>query len=100
MFKVIEGGLGRGKTFPRNGPAQIRDEGQRRLREAGVDSYLVREKLTGVTMPSTLRAFMLQVDFATAALSKLSPTPADICDDRYWPRYERAAPIEAALISR
>jgi hypothetical protein len=51
-------------------------------------------------MPSALRAFMLQVEFAAQALSELSPVPMDVLDDRYWPTYIRATPFEAALVTR
>jgi len=100
MFRVIEGGLSQSKTIAQNGRSQIEAEGQRRLREAGVDRSLAREKLTGVAMPNSLRVFMLQVEFAMEALSKLSPIPMNIMDDGYWPTYDKAAPFEAALIKR
>lgn len=100
MFRVIEGGLSKSKSVAQNKNKCIEAEGQRRLREAGVDRFLAREKLTGVAMPSTMRVFMLQVEFAVESLSKLSPIPMNIMEDGYWPTYDRAAPCEAALIRR
>ncbi|MFS2150771.1 hypothetical protein [Rhizobium sp. Rhizsp42] len=100
MFRVIEGGLSQSKSVAQNKNEHIEAEGQRRLREAGVDRFQAREKLTGVAMPSSLRLFMLQVEFAVEALSKLSPIPMNIMDDGYWPKYDRAAPFETALIRR
>jgi hypothetical protein len=100
MLKVIEGGMCQTRSFAQTDRDRIKAEGQRRKREAGVDHYLAREKLTGVAMPSALRAFMLQVEFAAQALSELSPVPMDVLDDRYWPTYIRATPFEAALVTR
>jgi len=100
MFRVIEGGLSQPKNMAGSDREQIEAEGRRRLSEAGVDHYRAREILTGVAMPSSLRAFMLQVEFAVGALSTLSPVPVDICDNGYWPTHERAAPLEAAQFKR
>ncbi|WP_018901393.1 hypothetical protein [Rhizobium sp. 2MFCol3.1] len=100
MLKLIEGGLSQSKTQAAGEKEQIQAEGQRRMRQAGVDRFLAREKLTGIAMPSTIRVFMLQVEFAVEALSRLSPIPSNIMDDGYWPTCNRAAPFEAALIRR
>lgn len=100
MFRVIDGGLNQFKSVAQNKNEHIEAEGRRRLREAGVDRFLARENLTGVAMPISLRVFMLQMEFAMEALSKLSPIPTNIMDDGYWPKYDRAALYEAALIRR
>ena len=97
MLRVIEGGLSETKSVAQGKNGSIEAEGQRRLREAGVASFLAREKLTGIAMPSPMRLFMLQVEFTVEALSKLSPIPMNIMEDGYWPTYDRAAPFEAAL---
>ncbi len=100
MFKVIQGGLNQSNAIGQYDSERIRAEGQRRLREAGVEHYLAREKLTGIALPTTMRVFMLQVEFAVEALAKLSPIPVNILEDGYWPTYDRASPSEAALIRR
>ncbi len=68
-------------------------EGRRRLREAGVERYEAREILTGLPMPTTVRAFKVQMEFAVQALSTLNPLPADYMSDGYWPEYEGATRI-------
>ena len=100
MFRVIEGGLTETKSVAQSKNASIAAEGERRLREAGVGRFLAREKLTGIAMPSPMRAFMLQVEFTMEALSRLSPIPMNITEDGYWPTYDRAAPFGAALTKR
>ena len=87
MFKVIQGGR---SDYPAEEARvdqtwQILAEGQRRLQAAGLERYEARERITGVPTPRELRNFKLQLEFAIEALSRLSPVPADITSDRYWP---------------
>ncbi len=88
MFRGIEGGLG-GATVVRV-PADTDDiarEAARRLKEAGYDEALARSFVTGRGIPEGLKYLKLQMDYARAALSRRSPTPADFRDDKYWPRH-------------
>lgn len=93
MFRVIEGGQGlSGKQELCDEPNRVLEEGRRRLRDAGVDRYEIRERVTGIPMPSALRNFKLQVEFAASALAQLSPLPPDYRQDGYWPCHiDRAA---------
>ena len=86
MFRVIEGGLG-GATIVK-GPADaddVRREAARRLKMAGYDEGQTRSFVTGRPLPDGLRYLKLQMDFAAAALLKMSPIPADFRDRKYWP---------------
>jgi hypothetical protein len=96
MLRLIVGGADQTNAPVKNSRERVEKEGRRRLREADVDRFLTRERLTGLPMPPALKAFMVQVEFAMEALSSLSPIPADIAADGYWPTYERAASWEAA----
>lgn len=86
MFRVIEGGLG-GASIVR-GPADaedVRREAARRLKAAGYDEAQTRSFATGRPVPEGLKYFKLQIDYATAALQRHSPVPANYRDDKYWP---------------
>ena len=90
-LRVIEGGrtpIGAENADAVTGPDHVRNEGGRRLSEAGYERFVARERLTGIPMPSAIRYFGLQVEFAIAALSKLNLTPADVRSDGYWPVLE------------
>lgn len=87
MFRVIEGGRG-GASAQRvssDPKGAIVSEGRRRLDAAGLERFEARERLTGVPVPRDLRNFKLQIEFAVRALSSLTPIPADIETDKYWP---------------
>ena len=99
MLKVIEGGLSGSLTDAnREHVGSVAQEGQRRLREAGIDRYEAREKVTGVPIPAGLRIFKLQIEFAVEALSTLSPLPADYESDGYWPAKQQATPTGVACL--
>ena len=86
MFRVIEGGLG-GATIVK-GPADaedVRREAARRLKVAGYDDAQTRSFVAGRPVPAGLKYLKLQMDFAAAALVRMSPVPADFREDRYWP---------------
>jgi hypothetical protein len=103
LFRVIEGGRCWSSENQKglDGPAKVREEARRRLREAGIDGYEARERITGVAMPPALKMFKLQVEFTMTALSTLSPLPDDYMRDGYWPALvEGATRLQAARIQR
>ncbi|SFV31545.1 hypothetical protein SAMN05216456_1374 [Devosia crocina] len=64
----------------------VQAEARRRLSVIKLEEWRVREFVTGVPMPDTVRHLALQIDFAAQAIGRLSPIPADFADDVYWPR--------------
>lgn len=64
----------------------VEAEARRRLRAIKLDEWRTREFITGRPMPEDVRHFALQVEFAAAAISRLSPIPNDFDSDVYWPR--------------
>lgn len=93
MFRVIEGGRG-GASVQRlltDPKGAVICEGQRRLQAAGLERFEARERLTGDPVPRDLRNFKLQIEFAVEALSSLTPIPADIEADTYWPSLQERA---------
>jgi hypothetical protein len=96
MLKLVEGGLSSPVHNDRmgNGLDQIKSEGLRRLKASGFEKYVAREKLTGIAVPTELRVFSLQIEFAISALSTLEPIPNDYARDGYWPSYG-GTPVEA-----
>ena len=86
MLRVIEGGLG-GATIV-FGPAdadEVWREAARRLKAAGYDEAVARGFVAGRRLPEGLKYLHLQMAYATAALLRRSPIPADFRDDKYWP---------------
>lgn len=64
----------------------VEAEARRRLRTCRIDEWRTREFITGRPMPDDIRHFALQVEFASQAISRLSPIPDDFDSDVYWPR--------------
>ena len=64
----------------------VQAEARRRLTTIKLEEWRVREFVTGVPMPDTVRHLALQIEFAAQAIGRLSPIPADYADDVYWPR--------------
>ncbi|MBB3595897.1 hypothetical protein FHX08_006317 [Rhizobium sp. BK529] len=95
MFRVIEGGLHcpAAQDCASDAVLKLRGEGQRRLRQAGIERYESRQRVTGHAIPPSLKFFKLQIEFAVQALSQLSPLPADYMSDRYWPLHENRADL-------
>lgn len=92
-FAVIEGGRNSSEQIWRGTPARnqitvedVEAEGRRRLRSCKLNEWRTREFLTGMPMPDDVRHFALQVEYAAAAISRLSPIPDDFDSDVYWPR--------------
>ena len=63
----------------------VEAEARRRLRRCHIDEWRTREFITGRPMPHDIRHFVLQVEFAARAISRLSPIPGDYNSDIYWP---------------
>lgn len=89
LLKLIEGGRSGLSPIGQRDRAcdPVTNEGKRRLREHGLDRYIMRERLTGVPIPPIVKSFQVQIEFAISALSQLTPVPSDITDDGYWPSY-------------
>ena len=64
----------------------VEAEARRRLRGCRIDEWRTREFITGRPMPDDIRHFVLQVEFAATAISRLSPIPDDFDSDVYWPQ--------------
>lgn len=64
----------------------VEAEARRRLRALKVNEWRTREFITGQPMPDDIRHMALQIEFAAAAIARLSPIPSDYDDDLYWPR--------------
>jgi hypothetical protein len=96
MLKLVEGGRSNPVHNDRTGSGldEIKSEGLRRLKASGFERYAAREKLTGTAMPTELKVFSLQIEFAIGALSTLDPIPNDYARDGYWPSYG-GTPVEA-----
>ena len=74
---------------PTNVAVQVEDveaEANRRLRCIKLQQWRAREFITGQPMPEDVRHYALQVQFAAAAIARLSPIPNDFDSDIYWPR--------------
>jgi hypothetical protein len=65
----------------------VEAEARRRLRAIKIHEWRTREFLTGQPMPEDVRHYALQVEFAAAAISRLSPIPQDFDSDVYWPHF-------------
>lgn len=63
----------------------VEAEARRRLRNCHIAEWRNREFITGRPMPHAIRHFVLQVEFAASAISRLSPIPDDFDSDIYWP---------------
>ncbi|KKB77501.1 hypothetical protein VW35_14780 [Devosia soli] len=64
----------------------VHAEARRRLKALKIDEWKMREFVTGVSIPDDIRHVALQIEFASQAISRLSPIPSDYADDIYWPR--------------
>lgn len=64
----------------------VEAEARRRLRSCHIDEWRRRESISGAPMPEHVSHYALQVAFAAAAISRLSPIPADFDSDIYWPQ--------------
>lgn len=64
----------------------VEAEARRRLRALKVNEWRTREFISGQPMPDDIRHLVTQIEFAAAALTRLSPIPDDYDDDLYWPR--------------
>lgn len=64
----------------------VEAEARRRLRAIKVNEWRTREFITGHPMPDDIRHMAMQIEFAAAAIARLSPIPSDFDDDVYWPR--------------
>ncbi|KKC38796.1 hypothetical protein WH87_07795 [Devosia epidermidihirudinis] len=64
----------------------VEAEARRRLKALKVNEWRTREFISGQPMPEEIRHLALQIEFAAAALVRLSPIPDDYDDDLYWPR--------------
>ena len=95
LLRVIEGGLHcpAAQDCASDAVVKLRGEGQRRLRQAGIERYESRQRVTGRAIPPSLKFFKLQIEFAVQALSQMSPLPADYMSDRYWPLHENRADL-------
>lgn len=92
-FAVIEGSREWTEALPERvyapkaaGVEDVQAEARRRLRCLKIEEWRVREFVTGTPMPDNVRHLALQIEFAAAAIGRLSPIPADYADDVYWPR--------------
>lgn len=63
----------------------VEAEARRRLRSCRLQEWRTREFVTGQPMPSHVKHYALQVEFAAKAISCLSPIPQDFDSDVYWP---------------
>jgi hypothetical protein len=90
VFRVIDGGRSTASGI-KNSRDRLRTEGKRRLSEADYEWFEARERVTGIEMPTSLRHFQLQIEFAISALSQLQPLPVDYMLDSYWPAYKERA---------
>lgn len=92
-FAVINGTREWTETLPQRALPQhtidvedVQAEARRRLRKLKVEEWRVREFVTGAPMPDNVRHLAMQIEFASQAIARLSPIPADFADDLYWPR--------------
>jgi len=73
-------------------PARIVDgedvlnEARRRKGLLNLDEWQLREFVTDRPVPDNIMQMCRQIDLAAAALTRLSPIPADFRNDLYWPR--------------
>ncbi|QQR40654.1 hypothetical protein [Devosia rhizoryzae] len=66
--------------------AEVEQEARRRKQGLAIDEWQLREFVSGVPLPERLVQLCRQIDLASAALSRMSPIPANFADDVYWPR--------------
>jgi hypothetical protein len=65
----------------------VEAEARRRLRSCHIEQWRTREFISGRPMPHEIRHFVLQVELAAIAISRLSPIPDDYDSDVYWPQF-------------
>jgi hypothetical protein len=65
---------------------EIESEARRRKAMLKLDEWELRQYVTDRPVPEHIVQMCVQIDLAAAALSRLSPIPADFADDLYWPR--------------
>lgn len=97
-FAVVDGGrewTEPSRLVPQAVPSvatveDVEAEARRRLRAIKLQEWRAREFITGQQVPADVRHYALQVEFASQAISCLSPIPGDFDSDVYWPRlFER-----------
>jgi hypothetical protein len=79
----VRGGRGSADTVS---VEDVEAEANRRLKLAQLPQWRTREFVTGTPMPTAVRHYALQVEFAAKAIARLSPIPDDFDSDVYWPK--------------
>ena len=66
--------------------AELENEARRRKAMLGLDEWQLREFVYGTVIPAHIPQVCREIELAAAALSRMSPIPANFADDVYWPR--------------